>query len=205
MAIPFITAEEAASHIENGFNVGLSGFTASGTPKIVTEAVAAKAERLHAEGKPFQINIFTGASTNDHVDGALSRAGAINLRTPYQGSAELRKHINIHEVHYFDLHLSELAQKFRYGTFGKLNVAIIEAAAVDDDGSIVLGTGLGKSETPLAAAVVADEADGVYFLVGRACCDEHFFARKLLMLGKVLLQSFHDALWFFHASFALEV
>ena len=147
MAIPFITAEEAASHIHNGFNVGLSGFTASGTPKVVTEAVAAKAERLHAQGEPFQINIFTGASTNDHVDGALSRAGALNIRTPYQSSSELRKHINTHEVHYFDLHLSELAQKFRYGTFGHLNIAILEAQAVDDNGEIVLGTGLGNSPT----------------------------------------------------------
>lgn len=33
MSIPFITAEEAAGYIKNGDNLGLSGFTASGTPK----------------------------------------------------------------------------------------------------------------------------------------------------------------------------
>ena len=84
MSIPFITAEEAASYIKNGDTVGFSGFTASGTPKVVTVALAKRAKELHEKGEPFKINLFTGASTNDHVDGELSRAEAINMRTPYQ-------------------------------------------------------------------------------------------------------------------------
>ena len=85
MSIPFITAEEAASYINNGDNVGFSGFTASGTPKVVTVALAKKARELHEKGEPFKINLLTGASTNDHVDGELARANAVNLRIPYQG------------------------------------------------------------------------------------------------------------------------
>ena len=61
MSIPFITAEEAASYIKNGDNVAFSGFTASGTPKVVTVALAERAKKLHEEGKPFKINVFTGA------------------------------------------------------------------------------------------------------------------------------------------------
>ena len=80
MSIPFITAEEAASYIKNGDNVAFSGFTASGTPKVVTVALAERAKKLHAEGKPFKINVFTGASTNDHVDGELARAEAVAMR-----------------------------------------------------------------------------------------------------------------------------
>ena len=147
MAIPFISAQEAAEHIKNGDNVGFSGFTASGTPKVVTEALAEKAIKEHEQGREFKINLFTGASTNDHVDGALARANAINMRTPYQSSADLRKRLNAHDAHYFDLHLSELAQKLRYGVFGKLNVAIIEAADIDDNGEIILGTGMGIAPT----------------------------------------------------------
>ena len=74
MSIPFITAEEAASYIKNGDNVGFSGFTASGTPKVVTVALAERAKQLHEQGEEFKINVFTGASTNDHVDGELARA-----------------------------------------------------------------------------------------------------------------------------------
>lgn len=147
MSIPFITAEEAASHIKNGDTVGFSGFTAAGTPKVVTEALAKQAEALHAEGKPFKINVFTGASTNDHVDGALARANAINLRTPYQGSGDLRKSLNNNDTKYFDMHLSHLAQDLRYGFYGDIDVAIIEATEITPDGEVILGAGLGMSPT----------------------------------------------------------
>ena len=82
---------------------------------MVTQAIAAKAEKLHAEGQPFKINIITGASTSDNCDGILARANAIGKRTPYQNHPDLRKRINTHDAHYFDLHLSEAAQKLRYG------------------------------------------------------------------------------------------
>lgn len=147
MAFPIITAEQAAEHIHNDDNVGFSGFTAPGAPKVVTEAVAAKAEKEHAEGRPFKINVFSGASTSTHADGALARANAINRRTPYQNLPDLRLRINSHDCHYFDLHLSELAQKFRYGTYGDLDVAIIEVADYNDNGELVLGTGLGNTPT----------------------------------------------------------
>ncbi len=147
MSFPILTAQEAADIISHDDNIGLSGFTAAGTPKVVTEALAIKAEKEHSEGRPFKVNIFTGASTNDHVDGALSRANAINRRSPYQSSPDLRKRLNAHDAHYFDLHLSELAQKLRYGFFGGIDVAIIEAAHVDDNGEILLGTGVGIAPT----------------------------------------------------------
>lgn len=88
-------------------------------PKVVPTAIAEMAERLHAEGKEFKINIFSGASTSDRCDGVLARANAIGMRTPYQNLPDLRKRINAHDCHYFDLHLSELAQKFRYGFYGE--------------------------------------------------------------------------------------
>ena len=108
MAFNYLTAEEAAQMIKNGDTIGLSGFTAPGTPKAIPEAIAHKAEAEHAEGREFKINLYTGASTSDHVDGALSRANAINRRAPYQNVPDLRKRINCHDVHYFDRHLSEM-------------------------------------------------------------------------------------------------
>lgn len=147
MSFPILTAEEAASHIENGMAVGLSGFTASGAPKDTFDAVAAKAAAEHEAGRPYKIDLFTGASTNRHVDGALSLVNAIGRRTPYQNTPDLRKRINSHDVHYFDLHLSELAQKLRYGFYGSLDVAVIEAVDVQPDGRLVLGTGAGISPT----------------------------------------------------------
>ena len=147
MAFNYITAEEAAQMIKNGDTIGLSGFTASGTPKAITEALAAKATKEHAEGRSFKVNIFTGASTSDHVDGVLSRANAINMRAPYQSVPDLRKRINSHDCHYNDRHLSEMAQETRYGFYGKIDYAIIEAAGITPDGEIILGTGVGNIPT----------------------------------------------------------
>lgn len=147
MAFNYITAEEAAQMIKNGDTIGLSGFTAPGTPKAITEALAAKATKEHAEGRPFKVNIFTGASTSDHVDGVLSRANAINMRAPYQNVPDLRKRINSRDCHYNDRHLSEMAQETRYGFYGKIDYAIIEAAAITPDGEVILGTGVGNIPT----------------------------------------------------------
>ncbi|MDE5660121.1 MAG: succinate CoA transferase [Muribaculaceae bacterium] len=147
MSFPILTAEEAASHIKNGATIGLSGFTASGAPKDTFDAVAKIAEAEHAAGRPYKVSLFTGASTNRHVDGALSLANAIDRRAPYQNTPDLRKRINSHDAHYFDLHLSEMAQKLRYGFYGPMDFAVIEAVDVREDGRLVLGTGAGISTT----------------------------------------------------------
>lgn len=152
MVFNYITAEEAAAMINDGDTLGLSGFTAPGTPKSIPEALAAKAVKEHEEGRPFKINMFTGASTSDHVDGALSRANAINRRAPYQNVPDLRKRINSHDTHYCDRHLSEMAQEVRYGFYGKIDYAIIEAADITPDGEIILGTGVGNIPTYAALA-----------------------------------------------------
>ena len=154
MAFPIISATEAAQYIKNGDNIGLSGFTACGTPKAVPEALAEIATKEHAEGREFKVSLFTGASTNDHVDGALSRANAIDKRSPYQSTSDSRKGVNARDISYFDLHLSEMAQKLRYGFYGPMNVGIIEVADIDSNGDAVLGTGVGMSQT---VAMMADK------------------------------------------------
>lgn len=154
MAFTRMTADEAAELIHNGDTIGLSGFTAPGTPKFVPEAVGRKSEREHAAGREFKINLFTGASTSDHVDGILSRNNAVNMRAPYQNTPDLRKRINSHDAHYMDRHLSEMAQEARYGFYGKFDYAIIEVADIDDDGTAVLGTGVGNVPT---YAMLADK------------------------------------------------
>lgn len=147
MAFTRMTADEAAEMVKNGSTIGLSGFTAPGTPKFVPEAIGRKAEREHAAGNEFRINIFTGASTSDHVDGILARNNAINMRAPYQNTPDLRKRINSHDAHYMDRHLSEMAQEARYGFYGKFDFAIIEVADIDEEGNAILGTGVGNVPT----------------------------------------------------------
>ena len=147
MSYKIISAEEAASHIHNGDNVGFSGFTAAGSPKAVSEALAKKAIEKHEKGIPFQVGVFSGASTSDHLDGALARAKAIKFRTPYQSNKDLRNALNKGEAQYFDYHLSQLAQDIRYGFLGDIDIAVIEACDITEDGEITLTSGVGNTPT----------------------------------------------------------
>jgi len=152
MIYPILTAAEAAEFVQNGYTVGVSGFTASGCPKVVPVAIAERAQREHEAGREFKINLFSGASTNDSIDGALTRAEALNFRAPYQSHPDMRKSINANHIHYSDRHLSETAQEFRYGFYGKMDVAIVEAQSITDEGDIVLGTAVGNIPTWLRLA-----------------------------------------------------
>ena len=147
MSLRFISAEEAASYINNGDTLGFSGFTPAGACKAIPVAIADRAKAFHSEGKPFKIGIITGASTGDSLDGVLARAEAVEFRTPYQSSADLRKLINSGKARYFDQHLSVVAQNIRYGFLGKINCAVIEAAEVTENGEIIVTTGVGISPT----------------------------------------------------------
>lgn len=147
MALKFITADEAASYINHDDTVGFSGFTAAGCPKVVPAAIAKRAKEEHEKGNPFKIGVCTGASTGDKIDGELARANAIKFRTPYQSNKDLRASLNSHDAHYFDMHLSELAQNLRYGFLGKINAVIVEAADVTEDGEIILTAGVGIAPT----------------------------------------------------------
>lgn len=153
-----MTPEEAALLINNDDNVGFSGFTHAGCPKAVPVALAKRAEEEHRKGNPFKIGMFTGASTGDSIDGALSRAEAVKFRTPYQTNNDMRRDINQGKIDYFDLHLSSLSQDLRYGFYGKIDVAIIEACDVTEDGRIYLTSGVGISPTiaHLATTVIVE-------------------------------------------------
>ena len=147
MAIPFISAEEAASYIKNNDVIGFSGFTPAGSVKATPLAIAERAKQEHANGRPFKVGMITGASTGDSLDGALARADAVLFRTPYQSNKDLRELINAGKAEYFDSHLSSVGPSIRYGFLGKINWAIIEACDVNENGEIVLTTGVGISPT----------------------------------------------------------
>ncbi len=147
MNYTFMTAAEAASLIQDGEIIALSGFTPAGSPKAVTAALARKAEDMHARGESFRVGVITGASTGDSCDGVLSRAKAISFRAPYTTNADFRTAVNNGEIHYTDIHLSQVAQRLRSGFLGHVRTAIIEACEITDDGRIFLTAGVGISPT----------------------------------------------------------
>jgi succinyl-CoA:acetate CoA-transferase len=145
-----ITAETAAAMIQDGMLVGTSGFTPSGYPKVIPLALA---KRIKESGEQLKIDLMTGASVGEQLDDALTEAGIIDRRSPYQTSKALRKSLNMADgVKYFDEHLSRHSQNVRYGFYGKMSYAIIEACAITEEGHIVPTTSVGSSPSFVQAA-----------------------------------------------------
>ncbi|GKV65172.1 acetyl-CoA hydrolase [Sporosarcina sp. NCCP-2331] len=135
-----VTAEEAASWIEDGMSLGMSGFTLSGDAKAVPLALAER-----GKNEKFKVNVFTGASLGPNVDELMAGENLINMRIPYQGNPVMRGKINTGESFYIDQHLSHTSEWVRQGVIGPIDYAIIEAAAITEDGQIIPTGSVGNS------------------------------------------------------------
>ncbi|NLS09469.1 acetyl-CoA hydrolase/transferase family protein [Nesterenkonia sp. MY13] len=155
------SAEEAATYINDGDRVGMSGFTGAGYPKAVPAAIAENAKAAQERGEDFGIELFTGASTAPELDGVLAEAGAIRKRLPFQSDPALRKAINTGATEYVDTHLSHSAQQAWFGFYGNIDVAVVEVAAVLPNGMVVPGSSVGnnKSWLELADKVILEVND----------------------------------------------
>ena len=142
-----MSASDAASTINPGDNVGMSGFTGAGYPKEVPIALAQRIREATAAGTKFRIGVWTGASTAPELDGALAEADGIDLRIPYQSDPITRAKINAGTMDYIDVHLSHVAPLVWEGFFGKLHAAVIEVTGITEDGSLIPSSSIGNNKT----------------------------------------------------------
>lgn len=141
------TGEEAARLIKDRMIVGTSGFTKAGDSKIVLPALAAL-----AKSNPLKITLISGASLGHDTDAKLTEANVLYKRMPFQVDRTLRNAINNGEVLFTDQHLSETAELVHGKYIGEIDVAIIEVASIEEDGSIVPTTSIGNSVSFAALA-----------------------------------------------------
>jgi acetyl-CoA hydrolase/succinyl-CoA:acetate CoA-transferase len=146
-----MSAEDVAEKFPEQVTIGASGFTPAGYPKVIPQAFA---QRINQSKNPenFSINLYTGASAGDELDGVLARTGRMKLRIPYQSHPDLRKLINQGKLNFIDIHLSHVSRYIREGIFPPIDVAIIEACDVTSDGRIYLTNASGMSVTYLSLA-----------------------------------------------------
>ncbi|MFB7160105.1 acetyl-CoA hydrolase/transferase family protein [Lysinibacillus sp. NPDC056232] len=156
-----VTAEEAASWIKDGMVLGMSGFTRAGDVKVVPLALVEKAKK-----ESFQVDVYTGASLGPEVDQYLAEAGVIRKRGPFQADAGIRNKINSGEITFVDAHLSHNAELVRQGIIGPIDFAIIEAAAITEDGLLIPTTSVGNSP------IFVQEADQIIIELNVAQLDE---------------------------------
>ncbi len=128
-----MSAKEAAKLFEDNMVVGTSGFTPAGYPKAVPLALADRVKN----GENIGITLITGASVGPELDGALSELGIIKRRYPYQTNSSCRNSINNSSINYSDMHLSHTPQWVKYGFFGNMDIALVEAVAITEEGYII--------------------------------------------------------------------
>lgn len=137
----------AAALIASGSTIGMSGFTGSGYPKAVPQALAARIGSEHAAGNPFSVRVWTGASTGPELDGALAKVDGIEFRLPYNSDPIAREKINRGEMEYFDMHLSQVAPMAWQGFLGPLDTAVIEVSGIRADGALIPSSSVGNNKT----------------------------------------------------------
>ncbi|MCW1413918.1 acetyl-CoA hydrolase/transferase family protein [Rhizobium sp. 1AS11] len=135
-----VSADEAARLITDGMTVGMSGFTRAGEARAVPLALAERARR-----DPLKITLMTGASLGHNLDRTLVEAHVIARRMPFQSDPVMREAINAGDVMFIDQHLSETVESLRSGQLTPVDVAVVEATAITEDGGIVPTTSVGNS------------------------------------------------------------
>ncbi|TXH44733.1 MAG: propionyl-CoA--succinate CoA transferase, partial [Burkholderiaceae bacterium] len=127
-----MSPEAAAALFADGMTVGMSGFTRAGDCKAVPFALAERAANEH-----LQITLMTGASLGNDIDKVLTDANVISRRIPFQSDPTLRRKINDGEVMFIDQHLSETVEQLRSGQIAPVDIAVVEATAITENGGIV--------------------------------------------------------------------
>lgn len=130
-------------------NVGFSGFTPVGYPKVMPLVIADYVEKNNLKGK-WHFNLFVGASMGAEIEDRWAELELTNMRWPYQTAKVLNKKINDGSIKMGDKHLSMFSQDFLYGYYtkdcgGGLDIAIIEASSIDENGNIILAGSVGAA------------------------------------------------------------
>ena len=143
-------AEDLIDLFPHGSYIGWSGFTGVGYPKKIPTALADHVEKNNLQGK-LKYNLFVGASSGAETENRWARLNMIERRAPHQVGKEIAKGINNGNIQFFDKHLSMFPVDLMYGFYTKhkennrLDVAIVEASAITEDGGIIPGASVGAS------------------------------------------------------------
>src|SRR5512138_2695659 len=142
-----MAAEDTIPFFRNGMDLGWSGFTPVGYPKVVPMALADYVEQNNLQGQ-MRFNLFIGASIGAEIEDRWASLLMTDKRWPYQTGKIVQKQVNNGTVRMGDKHLSLYAQDLAYGFYtkqrgGGFDLGLIEASGITEDGSIILCGSIG--------------------------------------------------------------
>ncbi|MCL2670333.1 MAG: hypothetical protein FWE89_06575, partial [Syntrophaceae bacterium] len=130
-----MTADQAAGLFRDGMLIATSGST-MGFPKSTFKALA---ERVKAQGG-LKIDLLCAGPLSSEFEDVLFEAGAIRRRIGAIGGEKLRGGINRGEVTFIEGKGSALPLQVKRGWFGTVDMTVIEAVGLTEDGQIIPST-----------------------------------------------------------------
>lgn len=128
-----VSPEIAAGAVKSGMNITTTGYLHAGYPQTFFRALAERSKR----GEVRDLGIWSACLLGYEVEGAVAEAGALARRLGSHGDPSLRKLINANKVMCNDVRTEMLPQMASLGFFGKLDVAVVHAVAITEEGYIV--------------------------------------------------------------------
>ena len=125
------SAARASELIMDGMTVAMSGYAMAGYPKAIPEELV----RRKNKGLNLAINLITGANV-PWLDELLGASEIITGRVPMCANKVLSSQVNSHKVSYVEQQMCKMPRLLRSRSFGKIDVLVVEALAVTDEGLI---------------------------------------------------------------------
>lgn len=130
----------------DGMTIAMSGYAMAGYPKAIPEELV----RRKQEGQNLTINLITGANV-PWLDELLGGSEVISERVPMCAHKALSSQVNSHRVSYVEQQMCKMPRLLRSHSFGNIDVVVIEALAVTEEG-LIPTTSVGLTKFFLEAA-----------------------------------------------------
>ena len=125
----------------------MSGYAMAGYPKAVVDALV---ERKRS-GEDLAIALITGANV-PWLDERLGSAELVSRRAPMVASRTLAAQANDGSLRYVEQQMGKMPRLLRTGSFGKVDIAVVEALGFDESGNLIPTSSIGMTHYLLAAA-----------------------------------------------------
>ena len=142
-----VSAAEAVSLIRPQSTIAMSGYAMAGYPKVITRELVRRQEA----GEDLGLHLITGANV-PYLDEVFADANLLKRRTPMCAARPLAALINRGLIHYTEQQMCKLPRLLRSGRLGNIDVAVIEALAITEDGKLIPTTASGYTQALLDSA-----------------------------------------------------
>ena len=132
-----VQANEAVSIIKGQMTIATTGNSFSGFPRTLLLGLAEHLSRTDEK-----VTLFCIGALGEDIEEAFEKGNTISKRLGSLGNKAARRAVNDGKVSFLDVKSGVFPEQVARGDFGKVDVALIEAAAITKEGNIIPSTAL---------------------------------------------------------------